>query len=47
MILDISAIKEITCGADMGDVSQVLPSIHLNACGGSCALKAAFDEAGY
>ncbi len=25
-------------GADMGDVSQVLPSIHLNACGGSCGV---------
>ena len=25
-------------GADMGDVSQVLPAIHLNACGGSCGV---------
>ena len=25
-------------GADMGDVSQVLPSIHLNACGASCGV---------
>ena len=25
-------------GADMGDVSQVIPSIHLNACGGSAAV---------
>ena len=25
-------------GADMGDVSQVLPAIHLNACGASCGV---------
>ena len=25
-------------GADMGDISQVLPAIHLNACGGSCGV---------